>query len=110
MYLATVIDCFNKEVVGYAMADHMRAELVCDALDMAARNHILQPDCVFHSDRGSQYTSAAFTATLAARNIRQSVGRTGSCFDNALAESFNATLKGRTCVPDHLPDEETCHR
>jgi transposase InsO family protein len=93
LYLATVIDCFNKEVIGYAMADHMRAELVCEALDMAARNHRLSPGCIFHSDRGSQYTSAEFAAALAHHTMRQSLGRTGVCYDNALAESFNAALK-----------------
>lgn len=93
VYLATVIDCFNKEVVGYALADHMRAELVCDAVDMAARNHLLADDCIFHSDRGSQYTSAEFAAVLSGHGMRPSLGRTGSCYDNALAESFNASLK-----------------
>jgi putative transposase len=56
LYLATVIDCFNKEVIGYAMADHMRTSLVSDALGMAARNHRLAARCIFHSDRGTQYT------------------------------------------------------
>ncbi len=93
LYLATVIDCFNREVVGYAMADHMRTSLVSDAIEMAARNHSLASGCIFHSDRGSQYTSADFAATLAALDLRGSVGRTGTCFDNALAESFNAALK-----------------
>ena len=55
LYLATVIDCFTKEVIGYAMADHMRTSLICDALDMAARNHSLAVNCIFHSDRGTQY-------------------------------------------------------
>ncbi len=50
LYLATIIDCFNREVIGYAMADHMRTDLVVDALAMAARNHTLTPGCVFHSD------------------------------------------------------------
>jgi putative transposase len=93
LYLATVIDCFNREVVGYAMADHMRTSLVTDAVQMAARNHLLARGCIFHSDRGSQYTSTDFAATLAAMELRGSVGRTGVCFDNALAESFNAALK-----------------
>jgi putative transposase len=93
LYLATVIDCFNREVVGYAMADHMRTSLVGDAVQMAARNHSLTVGCIFHSDRGSQYTSAEFAATLADLDMRGSVGRTGICFDNALAESFNAALK-----------------
>jgi putative transposase len=103
LYLATVIDCFNKEVIGYAMADHMRTSLVTDALGMAARNHRLAVDCIFHSDRGTQYTSTEFAATLAALNMRQSLGRTGCCYDNAQAESFFAALKNervhRTVYP-----------
>jgi transposase InsO family protein len=93
LYVATVIDCFNKEVIGYAMADHMRTELVTAALDMAARNHHLEPDCIMHSDRGTQYTSAEYQAKLAQLGLRHSLGRTGVCWDNALAESFFASLK-----------------
>ncbi|MGH3502962.1 MAG: IS3 family transposase [Nocardioidaceae bacterium] len=93
LYLATVIDCFNKEVIGYAMAEHMRTSLVTDALGMAARNHDLDKGCIFHSDHGSQYTSTECSATLTELDLRQSFGRTGICFDNALAESFNAALK-----------------
>ncbi|CAN5908621.1 IS3 family transposase [soil metagenome] len=107
VYLATVIDCFNKEVVGYAMAGHMRAQLVCDAVDMAARNHTLADGCIFHSDRGSQYTSAEFAATLADHNMRPSLGRTGSCYDNALAESFNASLKVERVYRTAYPTRET---
>ena len=98
-----MIDCFNKEVIGYAMAHHMRTSLVADALGMAARNHRLAVDCIFHSDHGAQYTSTEFGATLAALHIRQSLGRTGCCYDNALAESFFAALKNervhRTVYP-----------
>ena len=86
LYLATVIDCFNREVIGYAMADHMRTSLVGDALGMAARNHPLAVGCIFHSDRGTQYTSTEFGVKLAALDMRQSLGRTGCCYDNALAE------------------------
>lgn len=93
VYLATVIDCFTNEIVGWAAADHMRTELVADALDMAATNHELADDCLFHSDRGTQYTSAEFAAKLDEHNIRQSLGRTGICFDNALAESINSIIK-----------------
>ena len=93
LYLATVIDCFNKEVIGWSMAAHMRTELVTDALDMAARNHVLEPECVMHSDRGTQYTSAEYSDTLAELGLRHSLGRTGICWDNALAESFFASLK-----------------
>lgn len=71
----------------------MRAELVIDALHMAARNYTLADDAIFHSDRGTQYTCAAFAEATAELGIRRSVGRTGSCFDNAQAESFNAALK-----------------
>ena len=103
LYLATVIDCFNKEVIGYAMADHMRTSLICDAVDMAARNHTLAVDCIFHSDRGTQYTSTEFGKKLTALQMRQSLGRTGCCYDNALAESFFASLKNervhRTVYP-----------
>ena len=103
LYLATVIDCFNKEIVGYAMADHMRTELIGEAIDMAARNHALASGCIFHSDRGSQYTSAEFTEKLAGLDLRQSLGRTGICYDNALAESFFGALKNervhRTAYP-----------
>jgi transposase InsO family protein len=102
-YLATVIDCCTKECIGYAIADHMRAELVIDALRMAARNYELAPEAIFHSDRGSQYLSQAFADAAAGLDVRHSVGRVGSCFDNALAESFNATLKvervNRTAYP-----------
>lgn len=93
LYLATVIDCHTKACVGYSMADHLRAELVIDALHMAARNYPLAPGAIFHSDRGTQYTSAAFEAATSLLGIRRSVGATGVCFDNALAESFNAAVK-----------------
>ena len=93
LYLATLIDCFNREVIGWSMADHLRTELVTDALDMAVRNHRLEPDSIMHSDRGTQYTSAEYRATLTRLGLRHSVGRTGQCWDNALAESFFASLK-----------------
>ncbi len=103
LYLATVIDCHTKACIGYALADHMRADLVIDALAMAARNYSLADQAIFHSDRGTQYTSGAFAAATATLGIRRSVGRTGSCFDNAQAESFNAALKveriNRTVYP-----------
>ena len=94
VYLATVLDCFSKKVVGYALAEHMRTELVTDALGMANRNGHIRPGVtIFHSDRGTQYTSAAFAEFTAAVGVTRSVGRTGICYDNAWAESFNATLK-----------------
>ena len=93
LYLATVIDCHTKACIGYALAEHLRADLVIDALQMAARNYTLADGAIFHSDRGTQYTSRSFAEAAAELGVRRSVGRTGSCFDNALAESFNASLK-----------------
>ncbi len=93
MYLATVIDCYTNACIGYAMADHLRTELVIDALAMAARNYPLAEGAIFHSDRGTQYTSAAYATATDRLNVRRSVGATGVCFDNALAESFNAAVK-----------------
>lgn len=103
LYLATVIDLCTKECIGYAMAEHMRTELVTDALDMAARNRRLAAGAIFHTDRGSQYTSATFAEHCRKLNVRHSVGRTGVCFDNAPGESFNAAVKvervNRTVYP-----------
>ena len=94
VYLATVMDCFSKKIIGYAMAGHMRTELISQALAMATR--VCPPvrgATVFHSDRGSQYTSAEYAKIMADHEILPSVGRTGICYDNAAAESFNGTLK-----------------
>ena len=93
LYLATVIDCATRKVAGWAMDDNYKTPLITAAIEMAARNLDLPAGAVFHSDRGSNYTSAEFTAALERLGIRQSAGRTGTCFDNALAESFNAALK-----------------
>ena len=93
VYLATVIDCHTKAVVGWAMDDNYKTPLVSAAIGMAARNHDLVPGAIFHSDRGSNYTSAEFAAVLQRLEIRHSVGRTGICYDNAMAESFFAALK-----------------
>lgn len=94
VYLATVLDCATKKAVGYAMADHMRTDLIIEALDMAVRNGRTRPGVtIFHSDRGTQYTSDDFAKYTTANGITRSVGRTGICYDNAWAESFNATLK-----------------
>lgn len=103
VYLATVIDCHTRLVAGYAIADHMTAQLVCDALAMAARRIEIPEGAIFHSDRGAQYVSGRYRHTLATLGIRPSVGRTGVCWDNAAAESFFASLKNerthRTVYP-----------
>lgn len=107
LYLATVLDCFSKKVVGYAMDSTMTADLVIEALDMAAQRVKLTPDVsVFHSDRGTQYTSADFAKAAKKHEIRRSVGKTGVCYDNAWAESFNGTLKNERCNRTVYPTRE----
>ena len=92
-YLATVIDLASRRVVGWALADHMRTELVTDALEMAFTTRRPAAGAIFHSDRGCQYTSTDY-ATLARDNgMVLSVGMAGECWDNAVAESFFATIK-----------------
>ncbi|WP_217241779.1 IS3 family transposase [Streptomyces sp. AC555_RSS877] len=94
LYLACWLDLATREVVGYAMADHHRAELVVDALDMAHGRGNLEPGCVIHSDRGSEYTSTQFLDRIRELGLRQSCGRTGSCFDNAATERFLGPAQG----------------
>jgi transposase InsO family protein len=94
LYLATVIDIASRRVVGYAMADHLRTELIAGALSNAVAARDPQPGVIFHSDRGCQYTSAAYAALAEENQVTLSVGRTGQCWDNALAESFFSSLKG----------------
>ena len=93
IYLATVIDCCSKKVVGWSIADHMRAELVEDALKNAAATTVIEPRAIFHSDRGSVYTSADYRLLVKDLGMRSSMGRTGVCWDNAMAESFFSALK-----------------
>ena len=114
LYLATVIDCATRKVVGWAMDDNYKTPLIAAAIEMAARNVDLPEGAIFHSDRGSNYTSAEFAAALEGLGIRQSVGRTGICFDNALAESFNAAVKvervHRTAYPTRKKAKEDIAR
>ena len=93
VYLASVIDCATRKVIGWAMDDNYRTPLITRAIRMAAGNLSLPDGAIFHSDRGSNYTSGEFASVLDGLGIRQSAGSTGICFDNALAESFNAALK-----------------
>jgi putative transposase len=114
VFLATVIDCATRKVAGWAMDDNYKTPLITSAIEMAARNLDLPADAIFHSDRGSNYTSAEFAAVLERLGIRQSVGRTGICFDNSLAESFNAALKvervHRTAYPTRKKAKEDIAR
>lgn len=111
LYLATVIDCYSRRLVGWSIADHMRVELVADALKSAAATRGSLAGAVFHSDHGSVYTSKDYAKLCAALGVTQSMGAVGSSADNALAESFNATLK-REVLQDAVtwPDETTCRR
>ena len=93
MYLSAILDLYSRKVVGWRLGDRMTASLVCDALDDAARVRRPPPNLVFHSDRGSQYASHAFRRRLWRYRMRQSMSRRGNCWDNAVAESFFATLK-----------------
>ena len=94
LYLATVIDAHSRRVIGWAIADHMRTDLVEDALRMGIVLRGERPaKVVFHADRGTQYASDQITRFAATNGITRSMGRTGVCWDNAMAESFFATLK-----------------
>jgi transposase InsO family protein len=110
VYLATVIDCHTKAVIGWAMNDHYKTPLIESAIRMAARNHKLVEDAIFHSDRGSNYTSAQFARTLKELGLRQSVGRTGICYDNAMAESFFAALKNERVHRTVYPTRDHAYR
>jgi putative transposase len=92
-FCATVIDCYSRKVVGFAVADHMRTDLIIDALRTALIHRDPPAGVIFHSDRGAQYTSSEFRDFCRDNGVRPSVGRTGICYDNAVAESFFATLK-----------------
>jgi transposase InsO family protein len=94
LYLATVIDIASRRVVGYAIADHLRTELVSAALSNAVAARGPAPGVIFHSDRGCQYTSAEFAGLASDCAVTLSHGRTGQCWDNALSESFFASIKG----------------
>jgi putative transposase len=93
LYLAAVQDAYSRRIVGWSMADHMRSELVVDALQMAVSRRRPEPGLIHHSDQGSQYVSLAFGQAARDAGIARSMGSRGDCYDNAVAESFFATLK-----------------
>ena len=102
LYVASVVDVGSRKLLGYSMDDHMRTELVTNALQMAitARGGNVR-NVIAHADRGSQYTSIEHLNFCAEHGLRPSVGRTGVCWDNAVAESFWASLK-RECVKGRI--------
>lgn len=109
-YVATVIDLHSREIVGYAIDNHMRTSLVTDALDMAVANRKPPKDVIFHSDRGTQYTSNEFAKYCTDNSILRSLGKTGICYDNAVSESTFATYKKELIHTRPWPDIDYLRR
>ncbi|MET9603328.1 IS3 family transposase, partial [Streptomyces sp. NPDC006459] len=109
LYLATVIDIASRRVVGWATADHLRTELVADALTTACRTRRPAHQVIFHSDRGRQYTSRELSILASKFGVTLPVGHTGQCWDNALAESFFSTLKNELCDARPWPSRAAAH-
>lgn len=93
LYLAFILDIYSRRVVGWSMANHLRTELVVDALEMALWRRRPDSGLIHHTDRGAQYTALSFGKRLEEAGIASSMGRTGSALDNAISESFVASLK-----------------
>ena len=110
LYLATVIDIASRRVVGFALAEHLRTGLVADALTNAVAARDPAPGLVFHADRGCQYTSGDYAALAGDLGVTLSTGRTGQCWDNALAESFFASLKGECLDQQPWPTRAAARR
>jgi len=110
LYLATVIDIASRRVVGYAIADHLRTELVSAALANAVAARGPAPGVIFHADRGCQYTSAEFAGLASGCAVKLSHGRTGQCWDNALSESFFASIKGELLDLQAWPTKAAARR
>ena len=106
LYLAFILDTHSRRIVGWSMASHMRTDLVVYALEMAVWRRKPSAGLVHHSDRGSQYTAISFGKRLEEVGIMPSMGRTGTALDNAMAESFIATLKTELVHRRRFPDRE----
>jgi putative transposase len=109
LFLAVILDVFSRRVVGWSMQAHLRTELVVAALGMAVWNRCPRAGLVHHSDHGCQYTSEAFADRCRALGIQCSMGTTGDCYDNALAESFFATLECELLDRRTLRTHEEAH-
>ena len=101
--LAVVLDAHSRRVVGWAMAEHLRSELVVEAVNMATSRRRPAPGAIHHSDQGSQYASLAFGQRLREAGLLGSMGSRGDCFDNALAESFFATRECELLARQRFP-------
>lgn len=109
LYLATVLDLCSKELIGHAIAPHMRAALAVDAITAAHRSGLVAGNAIMHTDRGSQYHAKVYRNTLRRLDIRQSTSRPGSCLDGAAAESFFATIKAEIGI-GLWPDRASARR
>jgi len=102
LYLASLLDVHSRRVVGWALADHLRTELAVEALELAlAQRRPVAGALVNHTDRGCQYTAHTYQALLDQQGITPSMSRRGDCYDNAMAESFNATIKQELVARTH---------
>jgi transposase InsO family protein len=110
LYLAVLLDAHLRRVIGWAMADHLRVDLALDALGMALAARRPAPGLVHHTDRGCQYTAAAYAASLVAHGLVISMSRAGICYDNAMAESFFATLKAELIDTRPWPTRRTAQQ
>jgi transposase InsO family protein len=113
LYLATVIDLYSRRLLGFALASHCRAPLVCDALTMAIATRGGKSNVagvIMHTDRGSQYTSKSFVELCRSQGVTQSMSRAGSCLDNAVAESFFASLKTEVVYRTVLATRDVARR
>ena len=110
LYLATVIDLASRRVVGWAVADNLKTDLIAAALTDAVTRRKPAPGLIFHSDRGCQYTSDQYARLATTHGIRLSVGRRGQCWDNAVAESFFATIKTELLHRRAWPTHETARQ
>jgi len=109
LYLAVVVDAWSRRVVGWSMASHLRTELVLGALNMALKQR-RPKEVIHHSDQGTQYTSIAFGARCREAGVRPSMGSVGDCFDNAMCESFFATLECELLDRRRFKDQEEARR
>jgi putative transposase len=110
LYLCAVQDAFSRRIVGWSMADHMRSDLVVDALNMAIARRRPEAGLIHHSDQGSQFVSLAFGQAASKAGIARSMGSTGVCWDNAVAETFFATLKKELVHRRSWPEREELRR
>lgn len=111
LYVAVLLDACSRRAVGWAMADHLRTELALDALTMAlSRRSAAEGALVHHTDRGCQYTADRYQAVLAAHGVKSSMSRSGNCLDNAMAESFFATLKAELVDRQRWPTRAAARR